>query len=129
MDKKITGANIYLNDSLVSEKNLMMNYVESVTAETLLTIRGIAAVQTATDLKNNSGGNFLFEKAKLNFMASRSGNLYLQLKPFYSLSWNKNLTSHGAGYGASHGEPWNCDSHVPLLFMVQVCKKENFQKA
>lgn len=127
--KKITGANIYLNDSLVSEKNLMMNYVESVAAETLLTIRGIAAVQTATDLKNNSGGNFLFEKAKLNFMASRSGNLYLQLKPFYSLSWNKNLTSHGAGYGASHGEPWNCDSHVPLLFYGAGLQKGKFSES
>ena len=127
--KKNIGSNIYLNDTLVSEKKLMMHLVEAVAQDTIIQLKGIAAVHTENSFKNNYGSGMLFEKAKLSYMPNRSGNLFIQLKPFYSLSWNKNISSHGKGFGASHGEPWSYDSHVPILWYGKSLNKGKFNRS
>ena len=50
---------------------------------------------------------------KRNFEPTRSGDLYLVVKPGWQIAYEGDSAAH---YATGHGSPWRYDSLVPLVF-------------
>ena len=97
-------AGIYLN--LPSEADPAA--VESAAAAVLRAQPHIARVYTRTQLLNDAVQSDPVGTALRNgFNAQRSGSLVMVLEPYWIL----------AASGATHGSPYDYDTHVPMLFL------------
>ena len=82
--------------------------VESAAAAVLRGQPHIARVYTRTQLLNDAVQSDLVGTALRNgFNAERSGSLLMVLEPYWIL----------AASGATHGSPYDYDTHVPMLFL------------
>jgi hypothetical protein len=102
---------VFLNRTLIAERKRDAATVERAAGEAALTLAGFAAYFTRTQL---SGGPIpdtaLARQALRSFSPERSGDLFLVPKPFFYWS---NYGEKDAG--ATHGSPYEYDTHVPLL--------------
>jgi predicted AlkP superfamily pyrophosphatase or phosphodiesterase len=103
----VSNEQVFLNEKLVRDKDLILNNIEDELAIFLLRFRGIKEVYTATTMRNTyfSSGRASLLQNGYNFKSS--GNLLLILEP----GW---LT--GGARGTSHGTGFTYDTHVPILF-------------
>lgn len=103
---------VYLNRALITERKLDQSAVERVAGEAAMTIPGFAAYFTRTQLMGNGlPPTTLAAQALRSFSPERSGDLFLIPKPFYYWSRYGERTT-----GATHGSPYEYDTHVPLIF-------------
>ena len=98
---------LYLNPETLLEKGIEPETAEKVIRDALLLRPEFQAVYTYAQLLSGVVGDSLGRKVLYSFHPMRSGNVFYQLKPFY-INWGE--------FGSTHGEPWNYDSHVPLLW-------------
>ena len=98
---------MFLNHSVINEKKLVLEKVQSDIAAFLQNAEGVAEVLTATTLNNASfteGSRYLMQKG---FNAKRSGDILINYLPAW-VDFSKT--------GTTHGSPYSYDTHVPLLF-------------
>src|ERR1019366_2782515 len=82
--------------------------VEAAAANILRGYEHVARVYTRTQLLNDAVQSDPVGTALRNgFNAERSGSLVMVLEPYWIL----------AAAGATHGSPYDYDSHVPMLFL------------
>jgi hypothetical protein len=106
---------VYLNLETLKEEKLAPAKVETALAAWLVRQPGVKAAYTRSQL---GGGPIkddpLAESVRLSFDAERSGDVMVLLKPNYMLS--PPITSPKLdAYRTTHGSPYPCDTHVPLL--------------
>jgi hypothetical protein len=98
---------LYLNHSLIQQKNIQEEKLKSFIIDYLLTNEAISSVFDIMHVATTT----LNEKQKMMFSNSyyqnRSGDIQFVLKPGYI---------DGGSTGTSHGLWYPYDSHIPLLF-------------
>lgn len=98
---------IYLNTTVRELAGDNLVKAQRLVQAALLELAPVAAAHTRDELSAANSGQGLFEQFRLEFNPQRSGDVLFVLEP-YAIS-GKNA--------ATHGSPWNYDSHVPLLFL------------
>lgn len=102
------GSSPYFNYELIEEKKLDPVEVQSVAARAIAAAPHVARVYTRDQLITSRASADRFDLRVLrSFNASRSGDLEILLEPY----WIRGATK------ATHGSPYNYDSHIPLIFM------------
>ncbi len=100
---------IYLNHAFIEKKHIPLQDVQRAAADFILQLSGVQHVMISTDLqKTDFCNNAIEHKIDNSFYQSRSGDIFIQLKPH----WNEQLTDVVAG----HASGYTYDSHVPLLW-------------
>jgi hypothetical protein len=103
---------LYLNQKVIAEKGLNLAEVQKAVANELMTIKGVAAAITSSELQNNNlPDTYLNRKAIRNFNSKRSGDILILLSPQYYYN-----DFDGEIVAANHGSPWEYDSYVPVIF-------------
>ena len=102
------GSSPYFNYSLMEERKLDPVEVQRVAARAIATAPNVARVYTREQLLTVRASADVFDRRVLrSFNARRSGDLEILLDPY----WIRGNT------GATHGTPYNYDTHIPLIFM------------
>jgi predicted AlkP superfamily pyrophosphatase or phosphodiesterase len=98
---------VVLNKPLVVEKKVDLAALSEEARRILLAERGVATVYTRAELESNSrAGAPFFDQVRKSWNRELSGDLQVTLKPYWM-------------YGSStatHGSPYEYDTHVPILF-------------
>lgn len=128
----ITGNNIYLNREALKSHKIEIEDAAKIISDTLLTFEGIAAVYFSEQLQEGAVSTKIGKQAVNSFYPTRSGDLFFQLSPNYvgtykpSKQVGKAILTKEFSEGANHGEPWDYDSHVPVLFYGVGIKKGDY---
>ncbi len=100
----------YLNHELIHQKKLQLGAVQDVAAHAVRELPHIFRVYTGEQLKQ---GPFFEDRVGRrvgnSYNSQRGADLYIIAEPYWLLGSEK--------AGASHGAPFNYDSHVPVIFM------------
>jgi predicted AlkP superfamily pyrophosphatase or phosphodiesterase len=97
----------YLNWELIRTKKLNLAEVETVAADAARMQAHIGRVYTREELLDGKVQRDPFgDSMSLSFFAPRFGDLLILPEPYYLFE----------ATGASHGTPYDYDSHVPLIF-------------
>lgn len=97
---------LYLNHSTLEAKKIEVEDVCKVIRKTLIDFDGIAEVINLHDLGNANINEYLLTLYKNGNHAKRSGDIQLVTEP----GWMSGTVT------ATHGSPYNYDTHIPLLF-------------
>jgi predicted AlkP superfamily pyrophosphatase or phosphodiesterase len=98
----------YLNLDLIHTRKLDPAEVERVAADAALTEKHIARAYTRHELLTGRVQQDTIGRAvSLGFNGSRSGDLYILQEPYCLFE----------ATGASHGTPYDYDTHVPVIFL------------
>ena len=115
----IVANNIYLNREVSSQPTMPpLDLVASTLADSLRTHAAIAAAYSRRELSSASASNVLAAKMQRSFHPLRSGDVMYALKPYWTEGTDQ--------YGASHGEPYEYDAHVPLVFVGDGIRRGTF---
>lgn len=96
----------YLNHQTLLAKKITVNEVHQVIRDVLLRFDGIADILNLHDLSHANLNDYLLTLYKNGHHAKRSGDIQLVTEP----GWM------AGPIAASHGTPYNYDTHIPLLF-------------
>ena len=97
---------IYLNHATLEAKKLEVADVCKVIRKRLLDFDGIADVLNLHDLGNANINEYLLTLYKNGTHVKRSGDIQMVIEP----GWMSGSST------ATHGAPYNYDTHIPLLF-------------
>lgn len=101
-----TLPNVYLNQARIAAHALQPEQVETVAARAAMTVPGVYAALTRSQLLTGQVPPTDWARAVvLGFHPRRSGDLVLVPQPGWIAAAN----------GTTHGSPWVYDTHVPLL--------------
>lgn len=102
------GTEPYFNEELIAEKKLDSAEVENAAARAMASLPYVARVYTRAQLVSGRPAADQFDQRVIrSFNLHRSGDLEIVLDPY----WIRGGTT------ATHGTPYNYDTHVPLIFM------------
>ncbi|NUO82129.1 alkaline phosphatase family protein [candidate division KSB1 bacterium] len=110
---------LYLNPSALEEKAIAAATAEHTVDLALEALPAVYASFTHSQLAANRSSDELGTKMLRSFFAERSGNVSVILKPWFI----------DAPDGATHGQPWNYDAHVPLLWFGAGIKPDTYYEA
>ncbi len=103
-----TYGNVYLDEAAAAKRKAPIEEIERVANQALKAVPGIAEAFMHTQLSSGRlPANAITKSVANGFFASRNGNLIVIPQPFYLL---------GTPDAASHGTPYEYDTHVPVLF-------------
>ena len=107
--RSIMANNIYFDRTTFTIMNYpTVEWAARELSDSLRTIHPFAVAFTARELLQPSHTTPIESKMKRSFYKSRSGDVVYALKPYW--------TEGDSPTGASHGEPYEYDAHVPLIF-------------
>jgi hypothetical protein len=98
---------IYLDRNLIRQKKLESAEVERVAAEAVRSVPHVARVFTRSQLMTGAMTDRIGRRVQNGFNDARGGDLMVIMEPYWI---------YGAS-GATHGTPYNYDTHVPVIFM------------
>ncbi len=114
------GSSPYFNYQLMEEKKLDPVEVQRVAATAIAASPHVARVYTREQLLTSRAAADKFDLRVLrSFNAARSGDLEILLEPY----WIRGATK------ATHGTPYNYDSHIPLVFMGRGIRAGRYYEA
>ncbi len=100
----------YLNLNLIREKKLDEAEVERTVSEALSVMPHVFRVYTRNQLlSGNVREDSVGKRVSNGFYPSRSGDIFVQLEPYWLFGGGKSGTTHGTTFGY--------DTHVPVIFM------------
>ena len=103
------GSSPYLNYDLIQAKKLDPDEVIKTAARAIARAPHVMRVYTREQLiSSRAAADVIDTRVMRSFCAERSGDLEVVLEPY----WIRGGTS-----GATHGTPYNYDTHIPLIFM------------
>lgn len=101
---------IYLNRPLIKKHQISLEKMQRRIAQYLLKFRGVQSANTAYNFTFRDYNHTLQRMYQNGFYYERSGDVYIELKP----GWL--YTDPPVHRGASHGSPYDYDTHTPLVF-------------
>jgi predicted AlkP superfamily pyrophosphatase or phosphodiesterase len=104
----LAQGNLYLDHETISRKAINLYQVINLLADSLRMRPELAAVLTREEMLGSRTTSPVEEKMKRSFYRDRSGDILYALKPFY--------IEQGGHTGTTHGQPYDYDAHVPLMF-------------
>lgn len=105
--RALVNQQIYLNRTLIAEKNISLNEMQEEIADFLLQFEGILSTNTAYNYENESYDSGFQAMYQRGYYYGRSGDVFVQLKPGWLIRTSRT--------GTTHGSPYNYDTHVPML--------------
>ena len=112
--ENISNNQIFLNRVKLNEMNLILEDVQQIIANEVITYEHIDKVYTATTLANTSFSSGIEVLLQNGYHQKRSGDVIYVLEPSV-ISYSKT--------GSTHGSSFNYDTHVPLLFFGKGIKQ------
>lgn len=109
----ITNNNIYLNRTLITEKNLNSLEIQNKIKEILISKKGIKNVYSSDELNSGNTSDEWLTMVKKGYRYHESGDIIFVLEPGYLPKSSESNNSHK---GTSHGSAFNYDTHVPLIW-------------
>ena len=106
---RVIEGDIYLNMEVLKEKNISLREATHVLRDSLLGSSFVAATYTRDELEQTTPQDYFGKRMAKTFFSQRSGDVLLVLKPYYILMSETK--------GTNHGQPYEYDSHVPLIFV------------
>lgn len=103
---------LFINQTLVKEKELDITVVRKKLKEIVLTINEVALAYTADELIERNATDLMKKRFENGYNLKLSGDVIVNLKPGH-------LSSPDGQPGTSHGTGYTYDTHVPLLFFGQ----------
>jgi len=103
----VVESDIYLNRSVLRDKQLPLDRVTQLLKDSLAFRTPFAGAFTRTELERGEFSDPLGKAYERAFYGPRSGDIVFVLRPYYIISGEKE--------GTNHGQPYDYDSHVPLL--------------
>lgn len=104
----IEEVDVYLDQKLIETKKLDGAAVRRAAAAWLSKQPDLQLAVAKDDLENGSRGG-LAQVLRQGYLAERSGDVLMVMKPFHVLE--------GEPRGTSHGTPWSYDSEIPVLLL------------
>ena len=102
------GSSPYLNYALIAQRQLDPADVRRAAADAVMAVPHVARVYTRDQLLRGEVANDrVGQRVLRGFNAQRSGDLEVILEPFWI----------GGASGATHGSPYNYDTHIPFVLM------------
>jgi predicted AlkP superfamily pyrophosphatase or phosphodiesterase len=98
---------LYLNTRAIIAEGLDRRHVESVMADAIGKVKGIAHAIPTSSLPGIQDTP-LVRKVRLNTHSERSGDIYIVQQPYWYLQ-------EGGPIAVMHGSPWTYDTHVPII--------------
>ena len=115
----LAANNIYISRTTIDAMGVpTLDWAAQEIADSLRTFRGIAAVYTNNELIQNQATTPIEQKMKRSFYKTRSGDVIYALKPYW--------TEGTDAWGASHGEPYDADAHVPVILVGEGIRKGTY---
>jgi len=103
------GSSPYFNYELMEQKNLDPAEVQKVAARAIAKSPMVSRVYTREQLLSGRAAADKFDqRVARSFNPRRSGDLEILLDPYWI---------RAGGAGATHGTPYNYDTHIPIVFM------------
>ena len=99
---------LYLNRSLIRDKRMSLEEVQSEVASFAMQFRGVAHAVTAAALQSSYFADGYAAKIQRGFYPRRSGDVIINLFP--------ERTAADDGYRSESGSMYSYDTHVPLIF-------------
>ena len=108
--ESITNRQVFLNHSLLREKNIDITEVKKYIIELLLELEGISSAYDSREIEQYNGTNLDVAILSAGINSKASGDVVYTLLPGWLSDYNlyHKGTNHGAGY--------SYDTHVPMLF-------------
>jgi predicted AlkP superfamily pyrophosphatase or phosphodiesterase len=98
----------FLRPAALAAKKLTASEVAKVVKTALLTAQGIAEAFTRDELlAAEPEGESILAMSRRSYNANRGRDVLYVLKPYFQIK---------TGTGATHGMPYNYDTHVPIVF-------------
>jgi hypothetical protein len=104
----VVESDVYISRTVLREKQLSLDRVTALLKDSLAYHLPFAGAFTRSELERGESRDRLGQAYEKSFYAPRSGDIVFVLRPYYIMS--------GGASGTNHGQPWDYDSHVPLLF-------------
>ena len=104
-----SNGQIFLNRSLIEEKELDLPEVQRRIGNYFLELDFISEVLLSEELKKRNVTDPFVRKYQNGFNPKKSGDILLVVKPGYQ-------SGDGGRKGTGHGSPYNYDTQVPILF-------------
>jgi hypothetical protein len=102
-----SGPAAYLNYTLIAEKKLNLEEVQSAAAAAVRELPHIYRVYTRSELRRGVGVEDMVDRRVRNgFHYQRASDLFIVSDPYWLFESS----------GTSHGTPYNYDAHVPVVF-------------
>lgn len=118
--ENISNNQIFLNRTKLSEMNLILEDVQQLIANEIISYEHIDKAYTGSSIMNSVFSNGLESLLQMGYHQKRSGDVIYVLEPSV-ISYSKT--------GSTHGSSFNYDTHVPLLFFGKGIKQgETLQK-
>ncbi len=103
----ITDHNIYLDYSQLQRANVDKAKAAALVVRTLTALRGVARAWNL-DAPIDPLGGPMNDRVLRSYYPARSGDVFYILRPFFL---------EGEAHGTGHGDPYEYNTHVPLLLM------------
>jgi len=98
----------YFDHKLIARKNLKLADVQQAAAQAARMFPHVARVYTREELRHgNAPSDLIGRRISNGFNYQRAADLFIIAEPYYVFEKK----------GATHGAPYNYDSHVPMIFM------------
>jgi hypothetical protein len=108
---------VFLNRTLIEDARLPPDEVQKKVARFLVQFSGVAAAYPYSAFESNDFGNGNLKRIMNNFNPQRSGDVIITLNP----GW----VEKEGDYATNHNSPYECDSHVPLIWYGWAINREN----
>jgi hypothetical protein len=108
---------VFLNRTLIEDARLPLDEVQKKVARFLVQFSGVAAAYPYSAFESNDFGNGNLKRIMNNFNPQRSGDVIITLNP----GW----VEKEGDYVTNHNSPYECDSHVPLIWYGWAINREN----
>jgi predicted AlkP superfamily pyrophosphatase or phosphodiesterase len=115
---RITSGNIYFNRQTVRAKNLTIDDVAKVLADSLVYMHEVATAFTRQEMITLIPSSPTEERMKRSFHRLRGGDIFYILKPYFIAGYSAT--------GTTHGSPYDYDAHVPMIFVGNGIRKGTF---
>jgi predicted AlkP superfamily pyrophosphatase or phosphodiesterase len=103
----VGGTDLFLNYELIKEKNMDIYEMQLLAAKAAMTFDGVHLAMTGTDLLRYSHTEKMRRLIQNSYHPKESGDVKLIYQP----AWQS-----GRAKGTGHGNAWNYDTHVPIIF-------------
>lgn len=105
----------YLDEEVLAQRHLTRMEVEGVIAKAMVTMNGVRAALTSTDMRTATGNvdpTYAAQVAR-NFNPQRSGDVYLVQQPQWQV---QEANDEGSPNLLQHNSGWAYDTYVPIAF-------------
>lgn len=111
---------VFLNRTLIEDARLSLDEVQNKVARFLVQFTGVASAYTYSAFESNDFSTGNLKRIMNSFNPQRTGDVIITLNP----GW----VEKEAEFVTNHNSPYECDSHVPLIWYGWTVNRESITR-